>query len=220
MKAPLPGNETERLRMLELYHILDTAEEAAFDDITRLGAIVCDTPICLISLIDDKRQWFKSRVGLSATETSRDIAFCAHAILQDDVFEVEDALLDQRFAENPLVTSAPHIRFYSGAPLTVASGIALGTLCVIDHEPRQLTTQQTEGLKILRQMVVTQLELRRALGDLQLLNQMLPMCAWCRSIRDDSGAWQPLDKYVAGAFSVTHGICPQCSKALHPGLPK
>ena len=220
MKAPLPANEAERLRMLGLYHILDTAEEAAFDDITRLGAIVCDTPICLISLIDDKRQWFKSRVGLSAAETSRDIAFCAHAILQDDVFEVEDALLDQRFAENPLVTSAPHIRFYSGAPLTVTSGIALGTLCVIDHEPRQLTTQQTEGLKILRQMVVAQLELRRALGDLQLLNQMLPMCAWCRSIRDDSGTWQPLDKYVEGAFSVTHGICPPCSKALQPDLPE
>lgn len=214
MVAPLPENEANRLRHLKLYHILDTASEQAFDDLTRLAASICDTPIALISLVDEKRQWFKARVGLEALQTPRDLAFCAHAILEDEVFIVEDAQADPRFAENPLVTSDPSIRFYAGAPLTVTEGISIGTLCVIDRKPRSLTAQQLETLVILRGAVVAQLELRRALEDLRSLEQLLPICAWCRSIAHTDGTWVPLYEYVAHTVPLSHGICPPCAAEL------
>ena len=214
MIAPLPENEANRLRNLKLYQILDTASEKAFDDLTRLAASICDTPIALISLVDEKRQWFKARVGLEALQTPRDLAFCAHAILQEDVFVVEDARADPRFAENPLVTSDPSIRFYAGAPLTVADGISLGTLCVIDRKPRLLTDQQLETLTILRGAVVAQLELRRSLEDLRSIERLLPICAWCRDILHANGTWTPLYEYVSNAVPLTHGICPECSAEL------
>lgn len=162
-KAPLPRDEETRLHALHQYEILGTAPEKDFDDLTHLASHICGTPIALITLIDRERQWFKSTVGLTVKETSRDIAFCAHAILQPDLLVVRDALDDDRFATNPLVTADPHIRFYAGMPLITQEGYALGTLCVIDRVPRELSLEQKLALKTLSLQVVKQLELRRQL---------------------------------------------------------
>jgi signal transduction histidine kinase len=161
--APLPDNEGERLKRLHLYKVLDTPPEASFDCITRLAASILGTPIAAISLIDDRRQWFKSAVGLgTTTETTRDVAFCAHAILGTDVFVVPDARKNPTFSQNPLVTGELGIRFYAGAPLATRDGLNLGSVCVIDQKPRDPTPEQIALLQDLSVLVVDELELRLA----------------------------------------------------------
>src|SRR5437764_10390310 len=161
MSAPVVQDEKKRLRVLWQYDVLDTVPEELFDDLTELAARICEAPIALITLVDEDRQWFKSKVGVSINETSRDISFCGHAIGQSDLFIVPDATMDKRFAKNPLVTSDPKIRFYAGAPLITPDGHALGTLCVIDKVPRELRPDQKNALRVLARHVMTQLELRR-----------------------------------------------------------
>ncbi len=161
MIAPKPKNECQRLNILWQYEVLDTVPEEVFDDLTDLAAHICEAPIALISLVDEDRQWFKSRVGMSKKETSRDISFCAHAILNDGLFIVSDASKDPRFKNNPLVTGPQKIRFYAGAPLVTPDGHALGTLCVLDSKARTLRPEQANALRVLAHHVVSQLELRR-----------------------------------------------------------
>ena len=243
MISPKPANEKHRLATLRGYEILDTEPEAAFDDLTSLASYICQTPIALISLVDAERQWFKSKVGISVTETSRDVAFCALAIFQPDVFIVPDASQDERFSENPLVVSEPKIRFYAGATL-MTDGQALGTLCVIDQVPRTLSSEQLEALRALSRQAQAQLELRRnlkrlgqslaardraeaekehtlqelkaALANIRTLEGLLPICLSCKKIQDQSGNWQPFEYYVRthSEAKVTHRICPDCSKAI------
>lgn len=167
MRASLPDNEAARLQALEKYQILDTLPESAFDDLTRLAAYICGVPIALVSLIDCDRQWFKSKVGLEISQTPRDISFCAHGILQSDLLIVRDTLQDNRFADNPLVIGEPYARFYAGVPLIDADGFALGTLCVLDIVPRDLSVEQQEALATLSRQVETQLNLRRNVIKLQ-----------------------------------------------------
>jgi diguanylate cyclase (GGDEF)-like protein len=169
--APLPLNEKARLRALNQYEILDTEAEEAFDELTRLAAFICGTPISTVTLVDEHRQWFKSKIGLTSNESPREFAFCAHAIANDranPAFVIPDAEKDSRFANNPLVLGDPHVRFYAGLPLTNPEGFNLGTLCVIDRTPRDLSPEQIEALRILSRQVMAQLELRKQLRALRI----------------------------------------------------
>jgi anti-sigma regulatory factor (Ser/Thr protein kinase) len=180
------SDETDRVNAVRRYRILDTEPEQAFDDLTLLASQICATPIALISLVDGDRQWFKSRVGMEATETSRNVSFCAHALEQQDLFIVPDALDDARFRDNPLVRNDPRVRFYAGAPLMTREGEAIGTLCVIDRVPRTLSAGQKAALAALRRQAEAQLELRRNLEELRValegmeqLGDLVPYCSTC-----------------------------------------
>ncbi len=162
-----PSNEAQRLKALRRSKLLDSPPERLFDAIVQRAASICKTPMAFLSLVDENRQWFKSKVGLDATETERDVAFCAHAILQDKVMVVPDALSDKRFADNPLVKNDPNIRFYAGVPLVMSDGCALGTLCVVDREPRVLSADQMDQLKILAESTRILVEMRSSrLGEI------------------------------------------------------
>jgi hypothetical protein len=224
-KPPLPKSEAQRIAALERYKILDTAAEEPFDDFAKLASIICDAPIALMSLVDSTRQWFKARVGLGVAETPREHAFCAYTILGEDTMVVEDATRDDRFAENPLVTSAPRIRFYAGAPLIDHDGNALGSLCVIDQRPRQLTDTQKAALELIARRAVAQIESRAlsvqlatALEEVKTLSGLLPICAHCKNVRDDEGYWQKVEGYVRARTDAefSHGICPVCLEKYHP----
>ncbi len=163
MKAPeIPSNEILRLKALKEYSILDTLPDKEYDDITQLASQICGTSISTISLIDEKRQWFKSKVGISVDETSRELSFCGHAIMEPDkIFTVKDSRLDERFHDNPSVVGEPHVVFYTGVPLVSSDGFALGTLCVIDDKPKELNQDQLLALKALSNQVVSLFELRK-----------------------------------------------------------
>jgi GAF domain-containing protein len=166
MEQPVPHNESKRIKVLWQYDILDTVPEEVFDELANLAGLICGAPIALITMVDENRQWFKSKVGVDVEETDRDISLCAHAILQHDLFIIPDATLDDRFKNNPLVTDYPKIRFYAGAPLVTPDGHALGTLCVLDKVPRTLTEDQKQALRVLARHVMIQLELRRHANEL------------------------------------------------------
>ncbi len=168
--AKLPDNESQRIKALHDLAILDTAPEYLYDDITELASQICDAPICLVSLVDSDRQWFKSKHGLGATQTPREMAFCAHAILGTELFEIEDSSKDIRFFDNPLVTDAPNVIFYAGIPLNIGQGseaVNIGTLCVIDQKPKKLTDKQKTALRCLANQVESNLRLRRANVELE-----------------------------------------------------
>ncbi|MHB1920842.1 MAG: GAF domain-containing sensor histidine kinase [Chitinophagaceae bacterium] len=172
-KAPLPPQEEARLAYLESLKILDSPEEEDYQEIVELASEICGTPISCFTLVDGSRHWFKARKGLDNRQTDRDISFCAHAILEDQFMEVDNALEDDRFADNPLVTGDPHIRFYAGMPLFTHDGFGLGTLCVIDREPRNLTSEQKKALKILAKQIMVKLELREKVNELKsTMNQL------------------------------------------------
>jgi signal transduction histidine kinase len=157
-----PHNEAIRIKTLKSFSILDTFSEKEFDEITLLASIICETPMSLISLIDGDRQWFKSKVGLDIDETSREISFCGHAILNEGhLFTVEDSRLDERFYDNPLVTGSPNVVFYAGAPLVTSDGFSLGTLCVLDSKPKVLTMMQQKAMEVLSNNIITLFELKK-----------------------------------------------------------
>ena len=175
MKSPdTPKNESARIAQLKSYNILDTLPEEDYDFITRMASFICDVPISLISLVDNDRQWFKSKFGLASKQTDRNISFCGHAINDpNNIFFVKDASLDVRFSDNPLVTDNPKIRFYAGVPLVDKEGFALGTLCVIDNKPNELSTEQLNALNSLSKQVINLLELRKSRIELEKANRLL-----------------------------------------------
>ena len=223
--ARIPEFEAERIAALKAYAVLDTPAERRFDDLTELVAHLCDVPIAVVSLVDTDRQWFKSRVGLDVSETHRDAAFCAHAILSDELCVIEDAERDERVLDNPLVLGPPNIRFYAGAPLVVGGGHRMGTLCVIDQRPRTLSPQQRELLTTLARHVVELLELRRtsaqlaaALTRVRTLGELIPICSHCRKVRNDQDYWSSIEQFIARqtGSQFSHGICPDCVREHFP----
>ena len=227
MPAPIPANEAKRLEALRRYQILDTPTEQIFDDFAFIASVICQTPIATMTLVDADRQWFKARAGLDKIESPREHAFCAHTILGDEVMIVEDAATDKRFADNPLVTAEPHIRFYAGAPLIDREGLALGSICVIDRKPRPLTREQSRALEAIARQIISQLEFRKtcaalaeALTELKTLHGLLPICSHCKGVRNDAGYWESVEGYLQTHTEavLSHGICPKCLEEYHPHI--
>jgi len=171
--APIPENESSRLATLRHYSILDSLSQPEFDDASALAALICGTPVSLVSLIDQDRQWFKAATGTELTETPRSQSFCAHTLTTAKTLIVPDAQRDPRFADNPLVTGASHIRFYAGAPLVTPDGHALGTLCVLDSQPRRISAEQKAALQTLARSLISVMELGLRTRELQGSNRVL-----------------------------------------------
>ena len=223
---PVDDPVKSRLAHLERYHIMDTPPEQEFDDLTHLAGFICDTPTAVISLLDATRQWFKSRVGIDLSETPLAVSFCAHAIKEPGVMVVNDATKDRRFSNYATVTGEPHIRFYAGAPLISDDGTAVGTICVIDSKPHDFTPGQEKALAALSRQVIAQLELRRmmrelatalvekekALKHVRQLQGLLPICSYCKRVRDDRNYWNEVADYFSThtEMQFSHSICPSC----------
>lgn len=227
MPAPLPANEAARLEALRRYHILDTDPEPAFDDLALLASSITGSPIATFTLIDEARQWFKSRVGLADQETERDAAFCGYTILSDEVMVVPDATRDARFADNRLVVGDPGIRFYAGAPVRSREGVNVGTVCVIDRQPRlALLEHQRLALEAIARQASALLELRRTAADLAdvlrdigSLSRLLPICGNCRRIREGDGAWRTAEETLQASGATFSGaLCPDCFRKDYPAF--
>ncbi len=218
-EPPLPPNEARRLAALREYHILDTAAEQAYDDLTAAAAFTCGMPLAMISLVDKSRQWFKSTFGIQHKQTPRDAALCARAILALEPLIIPDLLEHPLFRDFDPFDSDPRVRFYAGFPLVSPDGFVLGTLCVMDSKPGYLSDHQEQIMRILARQVMALMELRRvsaclagALEKIRTLHGLLPICAWCKRIRDDAGYWTRAETYIREHTDTdfTHCICPDC----------
>ncbi|HYG05827.1 MAG TPA: GAF domain-containing protein, partial [Stenotrophomonas sp.] len=208
IKPEKPKDEAARLEALRRYQLLDTPPEQAFDDLVQIATALCGTQMGAVTLVDQDRQWFKARKGVDATETPREVAFCAHAILTpDQVFSVEDAERDPRFVGNPLVTGDPHVRFYAGAPLLDKSGHALGTLCVFDDTPASLNEEQRQALEALSRQASHLLELRRVAAALE------------RQLRERDWYEQQLSQYSESLETLNADLAEQTRTDVLTGLP-
>lgn len=211
----IPKNETERLEALRAYQILDTLPEKEIDDIVQLASDICGAPIAMVSLVDKDRQWFKAKLGITESESARDISFCQHTILGNDIFEVSDARLDEVFANNPFVTGEHQIRFYAGAPLVSAEGYNIGSLCVLDRSPKQLSDNQKKSLRSLARFVMSHLELRRHRAEIeQEKTQYYKMIENAGDIiytSDPAGYFQ----YVSNAATKIIGYTPEELRGKH-----
>lgn len=236
-------NGIDRIAELDAYRIMDTAEEVRYDDITELVSNIFEMPFAVITLLDESRQWFKSKIGLDVSETPREWAFCHHAILQDTILVVPDAHKDDRFKDSPLVTGAPYFRFYAGVPLISPKGVKLGTLCVLDTVARALTAKEISILETLASQVMKHLDTRRDhislfdsaerqsqaieslradLNKMKWLEGLITICSNCSNIRDEEGVWLKLERYIQNNSKAdfSHGICPGCRVELYPSLTK
>jgi GAF domain-containing protein len=225
MKVPISKSEVRRLEALRNYCILDSGPEREFDDVVKIASHICGVPLATLTFVDADRQSFKAKIGIEKSETPREDSFCAHTILSGDLLLVEDAAADPRFADSPLVTGEPHIRFYAGVPLVDAEGNKLGSLCVLDRQPHSLSDEQKKALEALARLVVSQMECRRvsyilaeALSDVRTLQGLLPICAHCHGIRNDEGYWEKVEEYLGHhtEAELSHGICPKCFQKRYP----
>ena len=214
ISAPTPENEAQRLEALTRYNIMDTPVEQAFEELVQLASQICEAPISLVSLLDEDRQWFKAKVGLDAKETPRGQAFCAHAIQKNEIFEVPDALQDERFHDNPLVTGETGIRFYAGMPLETPDGFNLGTLCVIDTKPKTLTKEQRFALTTLAKQVIKQMELSLKVQSLGQANEQLS--AQRKNIIDSIHYGKRIQQAMMPKISAIQAHLPHCFSMLLP----
>ena len=219
--------EERRLKALAEYRILGTKPESCYDDIIKIAASTCDVPISLMTLVDRDRQWFKSKVGLEINETPRDWSFCTYAIKENSPLIIQDAYQDERFINNPLVTGDPKIRFYAGFPLKNRDGNKLGTLCVIDRKPGNLSPKQYNVMELLSKQIVAFLELRKkslnlleALSNLHKQDGILSVCSYCREVKNDQGNWMHLEKYLSKISDIrfSHGVCDVCMEKHFPDV--